>query len=174
MEPNPFDDPTGSDQAAAHLHSVLTVDRNATLTLGTDALIVLDDCLSYRREPRNCCGLLPRSTKTTRAIPFYNVLWATLDDFEITVQYAQPAGKKSCTVGHVHYTLTDKSMHAHANAWVEALLDRSYPGGVKRRKRPCAKALDARSGAHFRGGKMRRGRREDCIPWACDRDRGED
>jgi sphingosine kinase len=135
MEPNPFDDPTGSDQAAAHLHSVLTVDRNATLTLGTDALIVLDDCLSYRREPRNCCGLLPRSTKTTRAIPFYNVLWATLDDFEITVQYAQPAGKKSCTVGHVHYTLTDKSMHAHANAWVEALLDRSYPGGVKRRKR---------------------------------------
>jgi sphingosine kinase len=35
----------------------------------------------------------------------------------------------------VHYTLTDKSMHALANAWVEALLDRSYPGGVKRRKR---------------------------------------
>jgi sphingosine kinase len=134
-EPNPFDDPTGSDHAAAHLQSVLTVDRNATLTLGTDALIVLDEGLVHRREPRNCCGLLPRSTKTTRAIPFYNVLWATLDDFEITVQYAQPTGKKGCTVGYVHYTMTDKSMHAHAKAWVEALLGRSYPGGVKRRKR---------------------------------------
>jgi hypothetical protein len=82
-EPNPFDDPTGSDQAAAHLQSVLTVDRNATLTLGTDALIVLDEGLVHRREPRNCCGLLPRSTKTTRAIPFYNrrgrraAQWAT-------------------------------------------------------------------------------------------------
>lgn len=134
-EPNPFDDPTGSDQAAAHLQAVLTVDRNATLTLATDALIVLDEGLVHRREPRNCCGLLPQSTKTTRAIPFYNVLWATLEDFEITVQYAQPSGKKRCTIGHVHYTLTDKSMHTHAKAWVEALLDRSYPGGVKRRKR---------------------------------------
>jgi sphingosine kinase len=134
-EPNPFDDPNGSDEAAQNLQAVLTVDRNATLTLATDALIVLDEGLAHRREPRNCCGLLPTSTKTTRAIPFYNVLWAELEDFEITVQYAQPAGKKNCTVGHVHYTLTDKSAHAHAKAWVEALLERSYPGSVKRRKR---------------------------------------
>ena len=134
-EPNPFDDPNGSDEAAHNLQSVLTVDRNATLTLATDALIVLDEGLAHRREPRNCCGLLPTSTKTTRAIPFYNVLWAELQDFEITVQYAQPTGKKSCSVGHVHYTLTDKSAYAHAKAWVEALLERSYPGSVKRRKR---------------------------------------
>jgi sphingosine kinase len=133
-EPNPFDDPNGSDEAAHNLQAVLTVDRNATLTLATDALIVLDEGLAHRREPRNCCGLLPSSTKTTRAIPFYNVLWAELQDFEITIKYAQPAGK-GCTVGHVHYTLTDKSTHAHAKAWVEALLERSYPGSVKRRKR---------------------------------------
>ncbi|KAM0723279.1 hypothetical protein Q7P37_001480 [Cladosporium fusiforme] len=134
-EPNPFDDPTGSDQAAAQLQAVLTVDRNATLTLGTDALIVLDEGLVHRREPRNCCGLLPQLSKTTRAIPFYNVLWATLEDFEVTVAYAQPTGKKACRVGHVRYTLTDKSMHAHAKAWVDALLDRAYPVAVKRRKR---------------------------------------
>jgi sphingosine kinase len=85
-EPNPFDDPTGSDQAAAHLQAVLTVDRNATLTLATDALIVLDEGLVHRREPRNCCGLLPQSTKTTRAIPFYNVLWATLEDFAVNAR----------------------------------------------------------------------------------------
>ncbi|KAJ8134265.1 hypothetical protein OY671_012522, partial [Metschnikowia pulcherrima] len=134
-EPNPFDDPAGSDQAGVQLQAVSTVDCNATLTSGTDALIVSDDGLAYRRrEPRNCCGLLPRSTKTTRAIPFYNVLWASSDDFEVTVHYAQPTGKKGCTVGHVHYTSTDKGMHAHAKAWVEASSDRSYPGGVKRRK----------------------------------------
>jgi sphingosine kinase len=135
-EPNPFDDPNGSDEAGQNLQAVLTVDRNATLTLATDALIVLDEGLAHRRrEPRNCCGLLPSSTKTTRAIPFYNVLWAELKNFEVTVQYAQPTGKKGCTVGHVHYTLADKSSHAHAQSWVEALLDRSYPGSVKRRKR---------------------------------------
>jgi sphingosine kinase len=135
-EPNPFDDPNGSDEAGQNLQAVLTVDRNATLTLATDALIVLDEGLAHRRrEPRNCCGLLASSTKTTRAIPFYNVLWAELHDLEITVQYAQPSGKKGCAVGHVHYTLTDKGSHAHAQAWVEALLDRSYPGSVKRRKR---------------------------------------
>lgn len=133
-EPNPFDDPAGAEQAA-NLQAVLTVDRNATLTLGTDALIVLDEGLVHRREPRNCCGLLPQLSKTTRAIPFYNVLWATLEDFEVTVQFAQPTGKKGCTVGHVHYTLTDKSMYAHAKSWVEALLDRAYPSGVKRRKK---------------------------------------
>lgn len=134
-EPNPFDDPSGSDQAGSQLQSVLTVDRNATLTLGTDALIVLDEGLVHRREPRNCCGLLPQLSKTTRAIPFYNVLWATLEDFEVDVTYAQPTGKKACRVGHVRYTLTDKSMHAHAKAWVDALLDRAYPVAVKRRKK---------------------------------------
>ena len=128
---NPFEDPVPElDQAA-----VLTVDRNATLTLGTEALIVLDDGLRHRREPSNLCGLLPQRSKTTRAIPFYNILWAELSSFDVTIHHAQPSGKKSCRVAYINYTVTDKSLHAHTKRWVEALMDRAYPSNTKRRQR---------------------------------------
>ncbi|KAI6878014.1 sphingoid long chain base kinase 4 [Hortaea werneckii] len=135
---NPFDDPAGPGSEASpalDAAAVLTVDRNATLTLGTDALIVLDEGLKHKRGPGNCCGFLPQFTKTTRAIPFYNILWTELNDFDVTVRYAQPSGKQGCKVGYINYTVTDKSMHAHAKRWVDALLDRAYPSNVKRRKR---------------------------------------
>ncbi|KAF2770978.1 hypothetical protein EJ03DRAFT_269657 [Teratosphaeria nubilosa] len=138
---DPFQDPAGSEVTTAGTSelldtpAVLAVDRNATLTLGTDALIVLDDGLRHRRSARNCCGLLPSLSKTTRAIPFYNVLWAELQDFEVSIQYAQPSGKKACRVGSVHYTVTDKSLHAHTKQWVQALMERAYPANVKRLKR---------------------------------------
>ncbi|KAK5120523.1 hypothetical protein LTR85_006178 [Meristemomyces frigidus] len=133
---NPFEDPAGSE---GHIEldaaAVLTVDRNATLTLGTDSLIVLDEGLRHRRVAKNGCGLLPQLSKTTRAVPFYNILWAELTSFEVTIHYAQPAGKKSCRVGYINYTVTDKSLHAHTKRWVEALMDRAYPSNTKRRKR---------------------------------------
>ncbi|RMY38132.1 hypothetical protein D0866_02813 [Hortaea werneckii] len=135
---NPFDDPAGLGSEASpalDAAAVLTVDRNATLTLGTDALIVLDEGLKHKRGPGNCCGLLPQFTKTTRAIPFYNILWVELNDFDVTVRYAQPSGKQGCKVGYINYTVTDKSMHAHAKRWVEALMDRAYPSNIQRRKR---------------------------------------
>ena len=133
---NPFKDPTGSEASNEHVAALmLTVDRNATLTLGTDALIVLDEGLKHRREPSNLCGLLPQLSKTTRAIPFYNVLWADLSSFDVTIHYAQSTGKKSCRVGYVNYTITDKSLHQHAKRWVDRLLDRAYSPNTKRRKR---------------------------------------
>ncbi|TKA28689.1 hypothetical protein B0A50_03016 [Salinomyces thailandicus] len=135
---NPFDDSAGFPYGTTpELDSaaVLTVDRNATLTLGTDALIVLDDGLRHRRVAGNCCGLLPQFSKTTRAIPFYNILWAELDEFAVTVRYAQPNGKAGCKVGYINYTVTDKSLHAHAKLWVDGLMDRAYPSNIKRRKR---------------------------------------
>lgn len=135
---NPFDDPAGSvSSASGRLDSaaVLTVDRNATLTLGTDSLIVLDESLKHKRSADNACGLLPQLSKTTRAIPFYNILWAELSDFEVVVRYARPSGKNACRVGYVNYTVTDKSLHAHTKRWVDALMDRAYPSNTQRRKR---------------------------------------
>ena len=116
---------------------MLTVDRNATLTLGTDSLIVLDEGLRHRRSASNCCGLLPHFGKTTRAIAFHNVLWASLNDFDLTIQYAQGVGRKgkACRVGEISYTVTDKSSYAHARRWVQKLVDRAYPAHTKRRKR---------------------------------------
>ena len=148
---NPFEDPAGSgletptppprpvDDRVEHVEldalDVLTVDRNATLTLGTEALIVLDEGLRHRRGAANCCGLLPQLSKTTRAVPFYNVLWAELSSFDVTIHYALSTGKKSCTVGYINYTVTDKTLHAHAKRWVERLMERAYPPTTKKRKR---------------------------------------
>jgi sphingosine kinase len=143
---NPFDDDpassgvdTASSTAAAppdlDATDVLTVDRNATLTLGTDALIVLDEGLKYRRTASNFCGLLPQLGKTTQAIPFYNVLWAELEDLELTIKYARVTGKKSCSVGIIRYGVVDKALHGHAKRWIERLLDRAYPPATKKRKR---------------------------------------
>ncbi|KAK3686966.1 sphinganine kinase lcb4 [Vermiconidia calcicola] len=134
---NPFDDPagSGSEAGAAELdsHNVLSVDRNATLTLGTDALIVLDEGLRHRRAAANCCGLVPQLGKTTRAIPFYNVLWAELKEFDVTIHYALNTGKKSCAVAYINYNIVDKSLHA--KSWIDRLLQRAYPPNTKRRKR---------------------------------------
>ncbi|SMR44624.1 unnamed protein product [Zymoseptoria tritici ST99CH_3D1] len=134
---NPFDDPAGSDTSLESTEAVLTVGRNATLTLATDALIVLDEGLRHRRAASNCCGLLPQLSKTTRAIPFHNVLWAELNDFDVNVHYTQTVGRKSkgCRVALITYNVTDKSTHAHAKRWVENLLARAYPPNTQRRKR---------------------------------------
>ncbi|OQO04830.1 hypothetical protein B0A48_07847 [Cryoendolithus antarcticus] len=132
---DPFEDPAGSEVSNADAALTLTVDRNATLTLGTDALIILDEGLKYRRKPRNFCGLLPQLSKTTRAVPFYNILWAELVHFEVTIHYARPSGKNACRVAYVNYAVLDKTYFAQAQAWVDALLSRAYPAGVRRRPR---------------------------------------
>ena len=80
VDSDPFADPsiheTQHDQVE---ESTLTVGRNASLTLGTDSLIVLGWCTSSalvvhvgtdytidegftRRETTNCCGILHSST----------------------------------------------------------------------------------------------------------------
>jgi sphingosine kinase len=133
------DDPAGSGYSShTSLGSAsLTVDRNATLTLGTDALIVLDEGLRHRRAATNCCGLLPRFGKTTQAIPFHHILWAKLSDFDVTINYVQPTGRKgkSCRLGYINYSLTDKSLHTDAKLWVDRLLAKAYRVGAKRQKR---------------------------------------
>ncbi|KAK5267536.1 sphinganine kinase lcb4, partial [Exophiala xenobiotica] len=55
---NPFSDNAAiQDEREAIVESTLSVGRNATLTLGTDAVIVLDDGLR-RDSGFDCFGLL--------------------------------------------------------------------------------------------------------------------
>lgn len=133
---NPFEDPSGSE-ASVDTSAVLTVDRNATLTLGTDALIILDEGLRHKRAPSNFCGLLPQLSKTTRAVPFHHILWAEFSNFDVTIHYAQTTGRKAtaCRVEIINYTVTDKSSHVYARQWTERLMDRAYPLKVQRKKR---------------------------------------
>lgn len=59
---NPFVDPQldGDQQGSLEADSTLFVTHDASLTLGADALIVLDDSFIHR-DVSNCCGLLPSS-----------------------------------------------------------------------------------------------------------------
>ncbi|KAI9814481.1 MAG: sphinganine kinase lcb4 [Thelocarpon impressellum] len=112
----------------------LAVGRNASLMLGTDSLIVLDESFSGKKRGRgNCCGLLGDEAKATRAIAFFNVLWAELDDFELTVHYAQGTSKDVVRVAVVRYPV-EKADRPEAAAWTLRLLDRAY-GEAQRRRR---------------------------------------
>ncbi|KAI8941441.1 hypothetical protein NX059_002663 [Plenodomus lindquistii] len=142
---DPFQDPlVATPQAAseanerpntAHLPDTLAVGRNASLTLGTDSLIVLDEALLDSRSSSNCCGLsLAGKNKSTRSIPFHNILWAEhSEDGQVTIQYAQTISAKSVRPAIISYTL-DKPDGQLSEAWIERLLDRAY-GASQRRKR---------------------------------------
>ncbi|KAI9713794.1 MAG: sphinganine kinase lcb4 [Bogoriella megaspora] len=130
---DPFSDSArAEDPRDSIAESTLIVGRNASLTLGTDSLIVLDEAL-VRREPLNCCGLLPSRSKTTRAIPFFNILWAELSDFDLTIHHAHPVSKNVVKVAFINYNI-QKTDRAQSSAWIERLLERSY-GASQRRKR---------------------------------------
>lgn len=71
--------------------------------------------------------------KTTRAIPFFNVLWAEVTDLEVTIRYAHAVSSRIVRPALISYPL-DKTNRTHASAWVAHLLDRAY-GASQRRKR---------------------------------------
>jgi sphingosine kinase len=61
---NPFVDPASSfedGRGNSFEGSTLSVARDASLTLGTDSLIVLDEAFE-KRDRSNCCGLWPSGT----------------------------------------------------------------------------------------------------------------
>lgn len=116
--------------------TTLQISRSASLTLGTDSLILLDESLN---SPKllNCCGLLPQLSKTTRAIPFHNILWAEVQNpSSIKIDYTQTVGRKgkSCVVQTLQYDIPDTA-HKTASGWISALLERAYPPGTQPRKR---------------------------------------
>ncbi|KAF2199936.1 sphingoid long chain base kinase-like protein [Delitschia confertaspora ATCC 74209] len=135
-EADPFRDPSLS-----HLNppptrqeepsSTLAAGKNASFTLGTDSLIVLDEGLLDKKW--NCCGIASSKNKTTRSIPFFNILWAELVDDEITIHYAESIGKEKVRAAYLNYEL-EKSDTTFINNWIERLLDRAY-GASQRRKR---------------------------------------
>ncbi|KAL8736173.1 MAG: hypothetical protein Q9166_000328 [cf. Caloplaca sp. 2 TL-2023] len=115
VDEDPFVDPIHPEQPQRPIEdSTLIVGRTASLTLGTDSLIVLE-------------------SKTTHAIPFYNILWAELSDFEVSVRYASPTKTNVVRVSTINYPV-EKPGHPRATSWVESLLDRAY-GESQRKKR---------------------------------------
>jgi sphingosine kinase len=73
-------------------------------------------------------------TKSTRSIPFYNILWAEHShDGDVTIQYAQTAAKNSVRPAIISYKL-DKPDSSLAEAWISKLLALAY-GASQRQKR---------------------------------------
>ena len=70
--------------------------------------------------------------KTTHVVPFFNVLWAELSDFDISIQYAKPTSKMHVRVATINY-LVDKPQRSYATSWVTKLLDRSYGESQKKK-----------------------------------------
>ncbi|KAF7950805.1 uncharacterized protein EAE97_002357 [Botrytis byssoidea] len=104
----------------------LTVGRNASLTLGTDSLIVLDE--AFEKESATCCGFwtFASSSANTRPIPFYNVLWAEiLDTKELAIRYAAPTSKSRVQPTELKYAIESHSTE-EVKKWIGKLLDRSY------------------------------------------------
>ncbi|KAI9698925.1 MAG: sphinganine kinase lcb4 [Candelina mexicana] len=130
---DPFVDPSLTDQPVDSVDDLtLSVGRNAFLTLGTDRLIVLDESF-VKDESSHCCGLISNGSKTTRAIPFYNILWSNLSTFDLTIHYAQLTSKNVVRAAIIAYAI-EKSERAKATTWIVSLLNRAY-GESQRRKR---------------------------------------
>ncbi|KIW12836.1 hypothetical protein PV08_08023 [Exophiala spinifera] len=140
---DPFSDTAAiQDEREAIVESTLGVGRNATLTLGTDAVIVLDDGLRGN-SGFDCFGLFKRTTNT-HSIPYFNVLWAELVKGELTIQYAKPTSKSSSSsnnnntpvrVAYINYTIeSTTAVEERALRWIERLLQRAY-GKAQRKKR---------------------------------------
>lgn len=71
--------------------------------------------------------------RTTRSIPYYNVLWADLAQNAIIIKYAHPTSKHDVSVASVHYPINGEQKE-RAGVWVAKLLDLAY-GDAQRNKR---------------------------------------
>ena len=75
----------------------------------------------------------PPGTANTRAIPFYNILWAELLSNELLIQYAAAASKTKVRAASLKYPVESPSQD-EANRFISKLLDRAY-GQAQRKKR---------------------------------------
>ncbi|PSS20108.1 hypothetical protein M430DRAFT_18286 [Amorphotheca resinae ATCC 22711] len=133
---NPFRDPaTSSDELgrdnSVTMDSTLAVGRDASLSLGTDSLVVLDE--AFENGGIGCCGLWPSGTANTRSVPFYNILWAELQGDVLSIDYAASLSKTTVRPATLKYPVEKPDLD-RVNKWLGKLLDRSY-GEAQRRKR---------------------------------------
>lgn len=130
---DPFVDPVAEaeHERSMAIDTTLVVGRDASLTLGTDSLIVLDEELE---DESWCCGLFSSNSGNTRSIPFYNILWAEQNDDSITIDYAKVTSKTTVVAAKLTYPVESHVGEAKVDVWIDKLLDRAY-GLAQKRKR---------------------------------------
>lgn len=75
----------------------------------------------------------PLGTANTRAIPFYNILWAERLGGELLIDYAAPKSKTMVYAASLKYPV-ESSTPDQVSSWVSKLMDRAY-GKAQRQKR---------------------------------------
>lgn len=121
--------------------TTLAVGDDATLTLGTDALIVVDDTLrSPRRSARTCFGLFSYRSVSSQSIPYYHVLSGQLIDNTLQVKYTSPVSTKKSSarlyVRTLEYTIAcGEHDLSFAQKWLARLRQSAYGPSAQLRKR---------------------------------------
>ncbi|KAM5471772.1 sphinganine kinase lcb4 [Microsporum audouinii] len=116
--PGSADSDRGQDaemQAPRDGTAVLPVGVNATLTLAAESLVVQ--------------GV----ARTTRSIPYFNILWADISDNHLNIKYANPRNKHDVGLATICYSV-ERTQLSRAETWVSTLLDLSY-GEAQKKKR---------------------------------------
>ncbi|KAI1133567.1 sphingoid long chain base kinase-like protein [Nemania abortiva] len=106
------------------LDHVLTLKKGVYLTLGSDTLIVKDRDLAKRNRSR-FCGVAISKLPAEITIPYYNILWASVSDEQITIDYAADKSKKHLQCEKLQYSLTEAPTTI-AQTWAEKLLSHAY------------------------------------------------
>jgi sphingosine kinase len=87
---------------------------------------IADQYVRSASKTRPACLTQTSGSKTTHSIPYYNILDASLDGLELTIQHALPTSKNSCRPSTISYTLIDKTSINAAKSWLAKLLDMAY------------------------------------------------
>lgn len=121
--------------------TILAVGDDATLTLGTDALIIVDDTLrSPPRSARTCFGLVSHKSVSSQSIPYYHVLSGQLVDHTLQIKYTKPGSTKKSTarlqVCTLRYTIAASEHELGCTQkWLARLLQSAYGPAVQIQKR---------------------------------------
>ncbi|KAI8623632.1 sphingoid long chain base kinase-like protein [Xylariaceae sp. FL1651] len=113
------------------LDHVLSLEKGIILTLGNDSLVVKDKALVKRNRTR-VCGVPIGGSPAEINIPYYNILWASIDN-ELIIDYAAEKSKTQINCARLQYPLGEIS-NATAQKWIDTLLTHAY-GQAQRQRR---------------------------------------
>ncbi|KAL3424537.1 sphingosine kinase (diacylglycerol kinase catalytic domain-containing protein) [Phlyctema vagabunda] len=133
-------------EAASVVESTLFVNKNVSLTLSPQSLIILanDSAKKSDKKSAKAAGASRRSVtldtaaysepvggSNARAIPLQNILWAELTENEFIIHYAKEVSKPIVQASMLKYQVEERD---RAESWIGKLLERAY-GKSQLRKR---------------------------------------